>query len=149
MKKILLVPFFFAAMMFWNTVTAQELGLRFGDVLGNNVAIDGVFGLGQFSRIHADVSFGNNGLGIEALWNPIYRPLGEEAFHWYVGVGPSVFLGDPFILGVSGEIGLEYKFNSVPLVLGLDWRPRVDIVEVTAFRASGFGLNVRYVFGSN
>lgn len=149
MKKILLVPFFFAAMMFWNTATAQELGLRFGDVLGNNVAIDGVFGLGQFSRIHADVSFGNNGLGIEALWNPIYRPLGEEAFHWYVGVGPSVFLGDPFILGVSGEIGLEYKFNSVPLVLGLDWRPRVDIVEVTAFRANGFGLNVRYVFGSN
>jgi hypothetical protein len=26
----------------WNQIKAQELGLRFGDVLGNNVAIDGV-----------------------------------------------------------------------------------------------------------
>jgi hypothetical protein len=149
MKKFLLVPFVFAAMLFWNTVSAQEVGLRFGDVLGNSVAIDGVFGLGQFSRIHADVSFGDRGVGIEALWNPLYRPLGDEAFHWYVGVGPSLLLGDPFILGVSGEIGLEYKFNAVPIVLGLDWRPRVDIVEVTDFNPGGFGLNIRYAFGSN
>jgi hypothetical protein len=149
MKKFLLVPFVFAAMLFWNTVSAQEVGLRFGDVLGNNVAIDGVFGLGQFSRIHADLSFGDRGVGIEALWNPLYRPLGDEALHWYLGVGPSLLLGDPFILGVSGEIGLEYKFNSVPIVLGLDWRPRVDIVEVTDFNAGGFGFNIRYAFGSN
>jgi len=46
---------------------AQELGVRFGDISGGNAAIDGVFSLGKFSRIHADVSFGNSGVGIGAL----------------------------------------------------------------------------------
>ena len=35
---------------------AQELGVRFGDVSGGSVAIDGIFATGEFSRIHADVS---------------------------------------------------------------------------------------------
>lgn len=147
MKKLVLFSLMLFMMATWNETKAQEIGLRFGDVLGNNVAIDGIFGLGQFSRVHGNVAFGDRGVGIEALWNFVYRPLGGEAFYWYAGVGPSLLLGDPFILGASGEIGLEYKFNSVPLALGLDWRPRVDILETTAFRAGGFGLNIRYVFG--
>ncbi|MFD2202216.1 outer membrane insertion C- signal [Shivajiella indica] len=149
MKKVILLFFVFSTMMLWNRTNAQELGLRFGDVLGNNVAIDGVFSLGEFSRVHGDVSFGDRGVGIEALWNFVYRPLGQEAFHWYAGVGPSLLLGDPFILGVSGEIGLEYTFREVPLSLSLDWRPRVNIVETTDFVPGPFGFNIRYVFGRN
>ena len=130
-----------------NRVNAQELGLRFGDALGmgNNVAIDGVFAFGEFNRLHADVNFGN-GVGVEVLWDFIYRPLGGEAFYWYVGAGASLFLGDPFILGVAGEIGLEYHFNSVPIALGADWRPVLIIIEDTDFETGGFGLNVRWVF---
>src|SRR5262245_11870188 len=89
---------------------AQELGVRFGQIVGGNVAIDGIFNSGQFSRIHADVSFGD-GLGVEALWDVIYRPLGADGFNWYLGVGPYIFIGDPFQLGVSGEIGIEYHFK--------------------------------------
>ena len=43
-------------------------------------------------------SFGS-GVGIDVLWDFLYRPLGDEAFNWYVG-------------------------------------------------AEGFGLNIRWVFGS-
>ena len=126
---------------------AQEVGIRFGDALGTgtSVAIDGVFSVGKFSRVHADVSFGN-GVGVEALWDFIYRPLSGEAFNWYVGAGPSLFLGDPFLLGISGEIGLEYHFNEVPIALGADWRPTFVIIENTDFSAGGFGFNVRWVF---
>lgn len=127
--------------------SAQELGVRLGDVLGNSAAIDGVFRTGEFNRIHADVSFGD-GVGIEALWDFLYRPLGGEAFNWYVGVGPSLLVGDdPLLFGASGEIGLEYQFSGAPLSLSLDWRPTLVIVEKTAFRSDGFGLNFRYVFG--
>lgn len=145
MKKLLFVVMFGLAMA--GFAGAQELGVRFGNVSAGNLAIDGVFGLGKFSRIHADVSFGNGGVGIDALWDFIYKPLGEEAFNWYVGAGPYIRIDDPFWLGVAGEIGLEYHFKEVPIALGMDWRPAISIVEETDFHAESFGINVRYVFG--
>jgi hypothetical protein len=125
---------------------AQELGVRFGDISGGNVAIDGIFSTGKFSRIHADLSIGD-GVGVDLLWDFLYRPIDREAFYWYVGAGPYVWIDDPFWLGAVGEIGLEYHFNNIPVALGADWRPAISIVEETDFHAKGFGFNIRYVFG--
>ena len=143
MKKLFLILTLTVSVL--SISNAQELGIRFGDVTGGNVAIDGIFSTGDFSRIHADVSFGH-GVGIDLLWDFLYRPLPGEAFNWYAGVGPYAFLGDPFALGVLGEIGLEYRFNEVPIALGIDWRPYFRLIENTDFGAEGFGLNVRWVF---
>ena len=143
MKRSLLL---FALVIVIVNSYAQEIGARFGDVVGNNVAVDAIFGLGEFSRIHADVSFGNN-LGAEALWDFLYRPVnGQENLHWYVGVGPSVLFSNPFFLGASGEIGLEFHFD-FPLAIGADWRPTFWIIDTTDFRTDSFGINARYVFG--
>jgi hypothetical protein len=141
MKRIFLLIFLVVGLFQFSQ--AQEVGIRFGDALGGNYAVDGVFSLGEFSRVHADVSFGD-GVGIEALWDFFYRPLGS-GFNWYIGVGPSAFLGDPFLLGVAGEIGLEYHFD-FPLAIGADWRPTFILIENTDFEAGWFGLNVRFVF---
>ena len=59
MKNVLIILFFvigFAQVSF-----GQEIGVRFGDTVGGDGAIDGVFAFKK-SRIHADVSFGNGGL---------------------------------------------------------------------------------------
>lgn len=143
MKKII----FILSIVFASTFTsnAQEIGVRFGDVTGGNVAIDAVLPMGETSRIHADVSFGD-GVGIDLLWDFIYKPLGGEELHWYAGLGPYAFLGGPFQLGATGEIGLEYRFKETPLVLGVDWRPYFRIVDNTDFGVNSFGLNVRWVF---
>lgn len=141
MKKLLIL---FALIASVQTSVAQEVGIRFGEVLGNNVAVDGIFELGQFSRIHADVSFGN-GVGIEALWDPVFRPVGPEGLNWYAGFGPSMLINDPFFLGISGEVGLDYHFAQVPIAVGVDWRPTFFLIEDTEFYARGFGLNIRYV----
>jgi hypothetical protein len=125
---------------------SQELGLRFGYAGAPNVAVDGVFSVSKFSRIHADIAFGNGAVDLDVLWDFLYKPLGDEAFNWYLGVGPYIRIDDPFHLGVAGEAGLEYRFKGAPLALGLDWRPRVSIIENTDFYADGFGLNLRYVF---
>ncbi len=126
---------------------AQELGLRFGGMSGHSgLAIDGVFGVGA-GRIHADAGFFNGGFAVEALWDLLYKPLGGESFNWYLGVGPSISVWESYFgLGVSGEAGLEYRFNGVPLALGVDWRPTFWILEETSFHGGGFGLNVRFVF---
>jgi hypothetical protein len=144
MKKILFISAFIFAGMFVSN--AQELGVRFGNISAGNVAIDGVFSTGEFSKIHADVSFGS-GVGVDLLWDFLYRPINGEAFKWYIGAGPYAFIGDPFQLGVLGEIGLDYHFNKVPISISADWRPYFRIIDNTAFGAEGFGLNIRYVFG--
>jgi hypothetical protein len=144
MKKIVLV----IAVVFVTCSYSfgQEVGLRFGNISAGNVAIDGIFSTSKFTRIHADVSFGH-GVGVDVLWDFLYRPVGGEAFNWYLGAGPYIQIADPFWLGVVGEAGLEYRFNQVPIAIGLDWRPTVSIIESTNFYADVFGFNVRYVFG--
>ena len=143
MKKIITV---FSLVLLAQIGFAQEVGIRFGDVLGNDVAIDGIFKTGKFNRIHADVSFGN-GLGVDVLWDFLYKPftIEGEGFQWYVGAGPSMYIDDPFWFGISGEAGIEYQFN-FPMSLSIDWRPTFYIVENTDFHAGGFGVNLRYVF---
>ena len=143
-SKIILLSILF---LFGSTTitNAQEIGVRFGEVTGGNVALDAVFSTSKFSRIHADVSFGD-GVGIDVLWDLLYRPLGGEAFNWYMGFGPYAFLGSPFKLGIAAEAGLEYHFNGIPLAIGADWRPRLRLIDNTDFIWGGFGFNVRFVF---
>lgn len=146
MKKTLLIAVI--SLLFIGISNAQEIGVRFGNVSGGAVAVDAMFGVAQYSRIHADVSFGDGGVGVDALWDFLYRPLGGEAFNWYLGAGPYIVIDDPFWLGVAAEAGLEYRFNSVPIALGADWRPRLSLIEETDFHWGGFGVNVRFIFGS-
>lgn len=145
MKKIIVLTAF---ILFSFTGFCQEVGIRLGDVVGNDVAIDAIFKTGEFNRIHADVSFGH-GLGIEALWDFVDKPLAGTVLNWYVGAGPSLLIHDPFWLGISGEIGLEYHFKEIPLALGVDWRPTLYLVDEFDFHGGGFGFNARYVFGGN
>ena len=143
MKKLITV---FSLMLLVQIGFAQEVGIRFGDVLGNDVAVDGIFKTGKFNRIHADVSFGP-GLGVDVLWDFLYKPftIEGEGFQWYVGAGPSMYIDDPFWFGISGEVGIEYQFK-FPMSLSMDYRPTFYLIENTEFHAGGFGVNVRYVF---
>jgi hypothetical protein len=145
MKKVTLI----SAILFL-TISysyAQELGVRFGNISGGKAAVDVIFGTSKYTRIHSDVSFGNGGVGIDVLWDFLYRPIGGESVYWYFGAGAYTQIADPFWLGVAGEIGLEYRFNQVPIVLGADWRPALSIIEATEFHTNIFGINVRWAFG--
>lgn len=137
---------------------AQEIGVRFGDVSAGNVAIDGIFSTGEYNRLHANLSFGN-GVAADLLWDFFYRPLADDAINWYMGVGPYLAILNEnkydknggkdsetnFNLGAAFEIGIEYRFVDIPVVMGLDYRPALEIIDNTGFHWGGFGLNIRYV----
>ncbi|MCF6270958.1 MAG: hypothetical protein L3J41_14685 [Melioribacteraceae bacterium] len=144
MKKKLTI--LFAIMLITSITYSQEIGVRFGESTGGNVALDGIFSLGQFSRVHGDISFGENGVGIDLLWNFIYRPLSGEAIKWYAGVGPFVNFDGSFGLGIVGELGLEYRFIGDPISISADWRPSFRIIDYTDIDFGGFGFNIRYIF---
>ena len=124
---------------------AQEVGLRFGDMDGNNIGIDAVIPI-KYKRIHTTVSFGDN-VGWDVLYdfavNPVFKNSG---FNYYAGIGLTTLFASEFKLGVMGELGFEYRFRSVPLVTGLDYRPAVIVVEKMDFVYANFGFNFRYAF---
>ena len=143
MKNGILTLCLFFAFKF---IPAQELGLRFGSVTGdNNTAIDAVFATSKFSRVHADLSF-NDGVGIDLLWDFIYRPLYSTVLDSYVGVGPYIWVGEPFQLGVAAELGLAYALDQLPLVISIDWRPAIEVISKTKIEVIRIGLNIRYLF---
>lgn len=155
MKKIVLSLFLLISS---SSLFAQEVGLRSGLSLGNYVGFDAIVSVGNYSRIHTNVSFGSS-LGLEAILDFVYQPLlGDENLYWYAGVGASTLLGDPFGLGANAELGLQYNFDDVPISLSMDWRPvfwlvRGDTSEDTiapfesALLVNNFGVNVRYMLG--
>ncbi len=146
LTKILIL--FSIAIIGSTTLNAQEVGIRGGSLSGGNVALDATFLIGEFSRIHTDISFGEE-VGIDLIWDFIYLPLIDESLFIYSGVGPYMLLTDPLTFGGAGEIGFEYRFDSVPIALGIDWRPLYCITEIpekeSGFLPEGFGLNLRFI----
>ena len=135
------------AILYIGIVAGQEVGIRFGGVNGGGgAAIDGVFDVGG-TRIHADVGF-YDAFAADLVWDLIFQPVPEgDNFYWYLGPGVSTWIGSEIFIGGCGEIGLEYRFVEVPVVIGVDWRPTLWIIEQTQFDARNFGLNVRWNFG--
>jgi hypothetical protein len=142
MSKIwMLLGFVLAAM----NLQAQEIGLRFGDMDGNNIAIDAVIPIKE-NRIHASMSFGDN-VGMDLIYDFAVHPVfGNSGFSYYAGIGLTTLFASEFKLGAMGELGFEYRFRSIPIAAGLDYRPAVIIVDDMDFIYGNFGFNFRYRF---
>ncbi|SKB82721.1 hypothetical protein [Daejeonella lutea] len=87
--------------------------------------------------------------GLYEVHNPIG---GAPGLLWYYGGGGSIgsykvknFEGDLF-LSADGVLGLDYKFDGVPLNLAVDWRPRLELTPDTNFGTGDVGLAIRLTF---
>jgi hypothetical protein len=106
---------------------------------------------------------GNRDRAIELLayFSDGFRVTGLYEFHTdittqgnlklYAGLGGHAGYYDKsgekegFSLGVDGVIGLDYKFNKIPLNLALDWQPSFEfITPSTSFQGNRGGLAIRY-----
>ena len=142
MQKIVL----FCCLIFFSyQVSAQEIGIRFGDMTGNNIGIDATIPI-KDKRIHTTVSFGSN-VGLDLIYDfavaSIFR---SPDLRYYAGIGLTTLFASEFKLGVMGEVGIEYGFPRTPISVGLDYRPAIIIIEKMDFIYGNFGLNVRYRF---
>ncbi len=117
--------------------------------------------------------FVNKGIALEALgyaWERGGRITGLLEFHWdipgarglkwYVGPGVHVsFYNDKYYNdnrygrsyvapGLDGVIGLDYKFNHIPLNLSADWQPSVEFgnERYNGFGGDFGGIAARYTF---
>ena len=143
MKKIILS----AIMLFGLAFTAQAqdiaknaLGLRLGDNNGFGGEISYQRGLNEKNRLEFDLGWRNSSdvdaikaVGLyQWVWNI------DGGFNWYAGVGAGIAAWDhDYYNGnvkyndsgtyvfAAGDIGIEYGFNEVPILLSLDARPEI------------------------
>lgn len=85
---------------------------------------------------------------------------GAPGLKWYVGPGAHIaFYNDKYYnnvttggsyvaLGLDGVIGLDYKFNHIPLNLSADWQPSFDFGNnrYNGFGGDFGGIAARYTF---
>jgi len=97
--------------------------------------------------------------GAYQFHNPINIDNFPENFQWYWGVGGSIYLwswdngfGEGAAntsFGAQGYIGLEYKFENIPLNISLDWVPTFFLNGYSSGFGVGFGaVAVRYVLNN-
>lgn len=131
------------------TVHAQDyklgLGIRFSDAsptLSNSISVK--YFMNENTAIDGLVSFGSR-FGVGGLYE-IHTPLNATpGLKWYYGGGAYLGFQDRnAYLGPQGVVGLEYKFENIPLNLSLDWKPELDIVPAINFVPDAFGLTARF-----
>jgi hypothetical protein len=88
--------------------------------------------------------------GLYEIHNNINNAPG---LRWYYGPGATVGSrkykptdDSDLLVSLDGVLGLDYKFDGVPINLALDWKPAIEITPNTEFDAEGFGLSIRFTF---
>lgn len=128
--------------------SAQDYRFALGIRLSNstptlNNSISGKYFVTDKNAVEGLISFGSK-FGIGALLE-LHRKFDVEGLSWFYGGGAYVgFLDKSAFVGPTGIVGLDYKFNAVPINLSLDWKPELDIVPAVNFVPDAFALTVRF-----
>lgn len=147
---------------------AQSYKSAIGIRLGVPLSLSFKTFISETHAIELFASFQSQDLGFGLDWKRIslggsYQLHNEipgvDGLNWYYGGGALVsfwsyseenFFADEssVSLGLQGNIGLDYKFESIPLNLSVDWIPTIFINGYLGGFGAGYGaLAARYTFG--
>lgn len=97
--------------------------------------------------------FTNHGTRITGLYEIHGDINGAEGLRWYIGPGAHVGLyntkyGGNSSVGIDGVLGLDYKINSAPINLSVDWQPSFEFGNNfdNGFVGDWAGIAIRYTF---
>jgi len=122
----------------------QNNSISIKQFINQKTAIEGLFTFGDPLALGAMVEF--------------YKPLTPEGLSWFYGGGGYIAFvkkvnvatqkstTDPNF-GAQGIVGLDYKFNNIPLNISLDWKPELNIVSDINFEPAAIGFSARFTFG--
>lgn len=154
-KKNFLLSFLMMSLFYVShaQVNERSIGARFG--WGGDISYH--HPLSSTTRAEIDLGlsgFKNGGFVLTGIHQWLFAPNG--GFNLFAGVGPQVgsFYYDEsdrkgygLGLAVSGQVGVEYNIDEVPLQVSLDWRPSINVIAKTNnFAYQGFSLGIRYRF---
>ncbi len=159
MKKILLLCLTVGFIVFSNTEASAQstyknaIGGRFGEAngitfktfLNEKAALDLILNF-QSRKNYSYFRL----TGLYEVHKPIQNAAGLRYYYGGGGTLGSVRYKDfdesDLYVSVDGVLGLDYKFDELPLNVSLDWKPAIEVAPNTEFDARGFGLSVRFTF---
>ncbi len=98
------------------------------------------------------------GFDITGLYEKHNRAFEVDRLNWYYGFGAHIgFWNGNYttwgtygtnyaVVGIDGIIGIEYNFEEVPVNIGIDWKPAVNLIGYPGFWGDGGALSIRYIF---
>jgi len=122
-----------------DTFSAAELSYQKGLNSRNRLELDGSFAFKKdFTRI-----------AIVGIYHWDWKIVG--GLNWYVGPGASLsfdnYNNNSYVnIGIGGQIGIEYKFKDLPLLISLDARPMWDFLGDVNGLGWGAALGIRYTW---
>jgi len=80
-----------------------------------------------------------------------------ENLYWFYGYGAHIGFYDAkythwdtegtyTVIGVDGIIGIEYDIPGVPIAIGLDWKPYINLIGYSHIFSDGGAFSLRYTF---
>jgi len=160
-KQLLTLGLCFVSMLAFSQVQINEhaIGMRIGggNSFGSQVSYQ--YGLSNYNRVEVDLGFNSNNNGNGFNLTGVYQWVWdiESGFNWYAGpaatIGSWSYKSDydgsrnsGTYLGIGGQIGAEYNFSEVPIMLSLDTQPMFGLTDVYNSFNMGLSLSVRYTF---
>ena len=149
MKNILLSILFVIGTIAMVNAQTNAIGLRLGT--GEYFGVEASFQhyLSDANRLEADLGLNDNAFSPSVVYQWVMDLSSlEVGFKWYAGVGGSaIFYNGGAIMGIVGNLGIEYNFVDIPLQLSLDVRPGYYFGNHwNGFGFGAAGIGVRYKF---
>lgn len=161
MKKVTTILCFILGVGFYTQaqVNPHAIGLRFGgDGSSNGAEISYQHGLSELNRLEFDLGFSGyknyNSVFVSGTYQWVWNIT--DGLNWYAGPGAALgfynWSGDVessgVNLGIGGQIGLEFDFNTLgaPILLSLDTRPMFDFAGYDDGFGWGIAFGVRYTW---
>ena len=97
------------------------------------------------------------GFEVTGLYEVHNRAFDVNHLNWYYGGGAHIgfYNGSNAywgrgstaytIIGIDGILGIEYSFDEIPINVGIDWKPALNLIGYTGIWSEG-ALSVRYIF---
>jgi hypothetical protein len=161
MKKITFVLLLASALLSVTSLKAQSyktaLGIRLSSsapIVNNSISIKQF--INDKTAIEGLLSFSDPlALGILAEF---HKPLSAPGLQYFYGGGG--YLGfiktynpnklkneNQLNFGAQGIVGLDYKFDKVPINISLDWKPELNLISDINFEPAAIGFTARFTFG--
>ena len=109
-------------------------GLSFKHFVSSDFALD------------AMAVYNQHGFQVSLLYAYQFSPYGKERLQYYAGLGPHAGnWSDEFAIGAAALAGAEFIFRKAPLILGMEWKPMINIFKQFDYGLPDFAVTFKVI----